>query len=114
MVKRIKKQKTKKILKVKGITLIALIVTITVLLILAGIAIAELKKNNLLNGAKTAKQKYESSQVDENTKIDDYANMIDTQQNGGTPTAEDISFTPSDSNWKVKNVKEALDYLYNN
>ena len=29
------------------------------------------------------------------------------------PTAADISYTPSDSSWKVDNVKSALDYLYN-
>ena len=29
-------------------------------------------------------------------------------------SAEMVSFTPEDSNWNVKNVKEALDYLYNN
>ena len=29
------------------------------------------------------------------------------------PTAEDVSYTPSDSSWKVENVKQALDSLYN-
>ena len=29
-------------------------------------------------------------------------------------TADMISFTPSDTNWQVDNVKDALDYLYNN
>lgn len=28
--------------------------------------------------------------------------------------AEEVFFTPENSNWNVKNVKEALDYLYNN
>ena len=31
-----------------------------------------------------------------------------------TITAEMLSFTPADSNWNVDNVKDALDYLYNN
>ena len=29
------------------------------------------------------------------------------------PTAEDVSYTPSDSSWNVENVKQALDSLYN-
>ena len=29
------------------------------------------------------------------------------------PTAADVSYTPSDSSWKVENVKQALDDLYN-
>ena len=29
------------------------------------------------------------------------------------PNAEDVSYTPSDSSWKVENVKQALDALYN-
>ena len=29
------------------------------------------------------------------------------------PTAADVSYTPSDSSWKVENVKQALDALYN-
>lgn len=30
------------------------------------------------------------------------------------PTAEEISYTPKDTNWQVDNVKKALDYLFNN
>lgn len=29
-------------------------------------------------------------------------------------SSEMVEFIPSDSNWQVKNVKEALDYLYEN
>ena len=29
-----------------------------------------------------------------------------------TPTAADVSYTPSDTSWKVTNVKQALDSLY--
>ena len=29
-------------------------------------------------------------------------------------TAEEISYTPKDNTWKVDNVKQALDYLFNN
>lgn len=29
-------------------------------------------------------------------------------------TAEEISYTPQDNTWKVDNVKQALDYLFNN
>ena len=28
--------------------------------------------------------------------------------------AEDVSYTPQDINWKVDDVKQALDYLFNN
>ena len=30
-----------------------------------------------------------------------------------SPTAADVSYTPSNSNWKVDNVKSALDYFFN-
>ena len=28
-----------------------------------------------------------------------------------TPRAEEISYTPEDTNWRVNNVKDAIDYL---
>ena len=49
----------------KGITLIALIITIVILLILAGVAIASLTNNGLLERAKDAKEKSKMSNAKE-------------------------------------------------
>ena len=50
-------------------------------------------------------------------KIYDVAgNSVETQVVSATTvkaTAADVSYTPSESGWKVENVKQALDYLYN-
>lgn len=83
--------KTKENLKRnKGITLVALIVTIIVLLILAGLAIAELKKSNLINGTKNAKQKWNNVTRDEEDMLNYYSNGIDLSQ---TTRDETITLT---------------------
>ena len=101
------KQKNKN----KGITLIALVITIIILLILAGVAIGQLTGNGLFDKAKLAKEKYESYQNQENDTLMLYENIIEDLDANEKIFAEDVSFTPEDSNWNVKNVKEALDYL---
>ncbi len=60
----------------KGITLVALIVTIIILLILAGISIASLTENGLLEKAKFAKEKQENVQIEEKTKLSDYESKV--------------------------------------
>ena len=101
-----------------GITLVALIITIVILLILAGISIARLTANGLFEKTKLAKEKQENAQIEENIRLEEYTNLIDDYTgNSGIPeklSAEVISFTPTDTNWNVNNVKDALDYLYNN
>ncbi len=102
----------------KGITLIALIITIIILLILAGISILSIKNSNLLKNAKLAKEISQNAQDDENLKLEQYGEIIDdylreNDDSSNKISAEDVSFTPENSNWNVKNVKEALDYLYN-
>ena len=59
-----------------GITLIALVITIIVLLILAGIAVAQLSGNNLFENAKLAKEKYKKSRELEDEIIGDYEDAI--------------------------------------
>lgn len=112
------KNKNKKILQQKGITLVALVITIIILLILSGIAISALSGSGLFEKAKLAKEKQENAQIEENARLEEYTNLIDDYTgNSGIPeelSAEEISFTPTDTNWNVKNLKEALDYLYNN
>ena len=55
---------------IKGITLIALIITIIILLILAGISISALtKENGLWTQANNAKDKSKKSQVEEEVKL---------------------------------------------
>lgn len=99
--------------KKNGITLIALMITIIILLILVGIIIAGVKNNNLFNNAQLAKKRSDEAQNEENSIFDDYNKKITEAKNGGKIKAEDVGFTPADSNWKVTNVKEALDYLFN-
>ena len=103
--------------KIRGITLISLIVTIIVLLILAGVTI-NLAVNNqgIFNKAKTAKEMYTNAQNYEETEIEKITNSIDSYTSyvaNGTVKAEDVGYT--NPNWAgITNVKQALDYLYNN
>ncbi len=39
---------------------------------------------------------------------------IEYKENENIITAQMVSFTPEDNSWNVENVKEALDYLFNN
>ena len=61
----------------KGITLVALIITIIILLILAGIAIAQLQNNGLFGKSQQAKGKWENAQVEEELELGRTANKID-------------------------------------
>lgn len=109
--------------KSNGITLVALIVTIIILLILAGVSISSLTGNGLFEKTKLAEQKHEEAQAKENQEIQNTIDLIDGYLGDSSKiTAESIEFIPDtsdttinyDENWKmVKNVKEALDYLYN-
>ena len=61
----------------KGITLIALVVSIIVLLILAGISISMLTgQNGILNRASEAREQTETSQKEENKKMQGYEDLI--------------------------------------
>lgn len=104
--------------KNKGITLVALVITIIILLILAGVAISALTQTGLFDNAKQAKNATENAQNKEEGILNEYEKEIAGYGNGEEKqdkvSAEMVSFTPEDSNWNVKNVKEALDYLYNN
>ena len=60
----------------KAITLIALVITIIVLLILAGIAVAQLSENGLFENTKLAKEKYQKSREVEDSVLGDYENEI--------------------------------------
>ena len=62
--------------KEKAITLIALVITIIVLLILSGIAVAQLSGNNLFENAKLAKEKYQKAREQEDEIIGDYEDAI--------------------------------------
>ena len=101
--------------KNKGITLVALVITIIILLILAGVAISALTQTGLFDNAKQAKNATENAQNKEEGILNEYEKEIAGYGNGEEQqdkvSAEMVSFTPEDSNW---NVKEALDYLYNN
>ena len=63
----------------KAITLIALIITIVVLIILATVVInLSLGQNGLFNKAKIASQEYKNAQDEENIKIAEYSNNMDS------------------------------------
>ena len=69
-----------------GITLIALVITIIILLILAGITISQLSNLGLFDKTRTAKEKYQNAQDDENDKIAKYENEIEDYINGNRNT----------------------------
>ena len=91
--------------------------TIVVLIILATVAIQlSLGNNGIFNRAKTAKEQYQNAQDYEETEIEKITNNIDSYTSyvaNGTVKAEDVGYT--NPNWAgITNVKQALDYLYNN
>ena len=104
--------------KNKGITLVALVITIIILLIVAGVAISAFTQTGLFDNSKQAKNATENAQNKAEGRLNEYEKEIADYGNGKEQqdkvSAEMVSFTPEDSNWNVKNVKEALDYLYNN
>ena len=81
--------------KVRGITLISLVITIIVLLILAGITVAQFSGNGLFDRTRVAKEKYQNAQDDEDDKIAQYGNEID-------------SYISSDRTFDINNIE--LDY----
>ena len=103
-----------------GITLVALVITIIILLILAGISIATLTGSGLFEKAREAREEWHNAQKDEEMQMEKYINEIDANIKNVKMLAEDISFTPTDVTWKAKdgtnitNVKQALDYFYDN
>lgn len=71
-----------------GLTLISLIITIIILLILAGISITLLLQTNLLQSAKKAKNITQNSQIEVNTTLSNYENIINNYINN---SREEIS-----------------------
>ena len=65
----------------KGITLVALIITIIILLILAGVTIASLTNSGLFDKSRDAVNRYEGSQVNENTTLNEYENWVNNYLN---------------------------------
>ena len=102
----------------KGITLITLIITIVVVLILAGIILnVTLEESGLLKRTRVSKKEYENAENKEKAELEQITNLLDNyignDNNIEKLTADISSFTPQNLEWNVKNVKEALDYLYN-
>ena len=63
----------------QGITLVALVITIVVLLILATVAIVSLSgENNIISKAQKAKDDYAISSTNEESKLGEYANKIES------------------------------------
>ena len=79
-----------KIGKNKGITLIVLAITIIVLLILAGVTISILSgKNGLLKKAIYAKEKFNNSSEEEETKLKEYNESIENMINNQNSQEDD-------------------------
>lgn len=60
----------------KGITLVALVITIIILLILAGISIATLSDSGLFTKTQEAKDKYDTSEKEENLTLKNYEEWV--------------------------------------
>ena len=85
-------------------------ITIIVLLILAGVTLNMIMgENGIIRKAQLAKEKINQSLDRENKELKE----LDEKFNLKRIKAEKVLFTPKDSNWKVENVKEALDSIYN-
>lgn len=67
----------------KGITLIALIITIIVLLILAVVTIGSIQNSNIITYAQNAEGDYNQAKVDEESTIDGYESLIESNLPGG-------------------------------
>ena len=92
--------------KNKGITLVALVITIIVLLVLAGITIAQLKKNGLLYKATRAKDESEKQVATEkmNLKITE-AEMSSWEKEKRMPTLQELA------NEFCKNEDDEFEYV---
>ena len=66
-----------KVKDMKAITLIALVITIIVLLILSGIAVAQLSNNGLFERTKLAKEKWDNAESNQDEIISDYSNTVE-------------------------------------
>lgn len=88
--------KNKTMQEEKGITLIALIVTIIIMLILAGISIKlAIDNNGVIENAKEAKNQYEQSQTEEDSKLSDLSsimkNKLDANRGNSSNSGEEES-----------------------
>ena len=72
--------------KNQGITLIALVITIIILLVLAGVAIAQLTGNGLFEKVQLAKELSDEAQQKENTTLQQYENLIEDTINNNRET----------------------------
>lgn len=63
----------------KGITVIALLITVIVLVMIA--VVTAFYSTNVINHAENARNVYQSSQQDEDNKIEDYQVTIDHKDN---------------------------------
>lgn len=105
--------------KDKGITLIAVIITIIIMLILAVITLSFVIGNSgIFSLAQNAIMDYKLVEMKESDLLYEYTNLINKYNQSGNMQekllSEEFFFMPKNSIWKVRNVKEALDYLYNN
>ena len=92
----------------RGITLIALIVTIIIMLILAGISIKlAIDNNGVIENAKEAKNQYEQSQTEEDSKLSDLSsimkNKLDANRGNNSNSGEEES-TVTVSGFEVANL----------
>ena len=90
-----------------GITLIALVITIIVLLILAGITVAQLSGNGLLERTRIAKNTYKDSELKQENSINEYNSKIDEiVGNRSSTSRKDIIFNTSQSGTREINIEQ--------
>ncbi len=71
--------------KNQGVSLIVLVITIIVLIVLAGVAIANLSGNNsIINKAQQAKSTHDAAQEAEKTEVGNYEEFIASKNGGGS------------------------------
>ena len=113
--------------KARGITLISLVVLIIILVILTTITTATLKQSSLFKNSKKAKENYEIAKQDENNKLNEYTETINSSRETVTLTAEEYNMFKSQfsqntdtqkvsinkpSTWKVNTEYDFGDNIY--
>jgi len=97
----------------KGITLIALIITIIVLLILAVVAIGAVQNDGIIQYAKNARNEYELAQTNEQTRLNNYLDILNENVGSSTSTGWTQNKTTVTNGTITLNVGDTVEYVSN-
>ncbi len=84
----------------KGITLVALLITIIVLVILAGVSIITLQETGIINTAIESTQKYDNSQMAENSIVNNFDYRLSKVMSNLTNIQDVFSYSTSVQAWQ--------------